>query len=494
MRDTGCGIPPEKQKLIFEAFSQADNSMARKYGGTGLGLTISRQFCELMGGSIDVQSTAGAGSTFGFSVRFKNAPAGKSEAASRLLDLRKLRVLVVDDCAATREINREWISAWQGTVAEAADAGQALEKLLEAARLGQPFQVAVLDWKMPGMDGLTLAHVIKDNKQIEPVGLVLLSSFTQQASFDKIIAAGFSAFIPKPAGKSDLYDAIITAANGEFKMHSGCTPEQNVVAATASRGAGDTVLLAEDNDINREVATEMLAALGYKFRWVSNGREAFEVWLSGQVDLILMDCQMPEMDGYEATRAIRIEEGRRADRRRIPIVALTAHATKGDRDRCLEAGMDDYLSKPLDPQLLGIMLARWIRRQAEVADPATLARVAGPVDYPALLRRCMNKPDLALKLVRKLVEQADQDVTAIAAALQRNDPAGLAASAHRLKGASANVSAGGLRQAASELEQLGRSGNLGPAGALIEQLQAELIRLKSVPETAYKPGHIVRAT
>jgi CheY-like chemotaxis protein len=252
--------------------------------------------------------------------------------------------------------------------------------------------------------------------------------------------------------------------------------------------------LAEDNDINREVATEMLSSLGYKFRWVSNGRQAFEVWLNGQVDLILMDCQMPEMDGYEATQAIRIEEGRRADRRRIPIVALTAHATKGDRDRCLEAGMDDYLTKPLGPQALGSMLDRWIRRQPDVGEGATMVKDSGPVDYPALLRRCMNKPELASRLVRKLVEQADQDVTAIAAALLRNDAAALAASAHRLKGASANVSAAGLRQAAGELEQLGRSGNLAPAGALLEQLQAELVRLKRLPESFFNPGNFVRTT
>ena len=482
IRDTGCGIEPEKQKLIFDPFAQADNSMTRKYGGTGLGLTISRQFCELMGGSISVQSTPEHGSNFVFTLCFKNDSPGMPSPTPNLLDLRNLRVLVVDDCATVREINREWIAAWRGQAEVAADATQALEKLRSAARSGRAFQVAVLDWRMPGIDGLTLARLIKEDSELKPTGLVLLSSFAQQCGFDQIKAAGLSAFIPKPAGKSDLYDAIITAANGEFKKTSAPAPEKTITPRVTPRSVAGTILLAEDNEINREVATEIMSALGYQLRWVCNGREAVEVWLQGQIDLILMDCQMPEMDGYEATRAIRIEEGCHTDKRHIPIVALTAHATKGDRDRCLEAGMDDYLTKPLDPDSLAATLAKWMPSKITVQAPPVENLKAGPIDYPSLLRRCMNKPELAARLVRLFVLQAGQDVQAVANAVQQSDAAALAAAAHRLKGSAANVSAESLRRVSAELETLGRSGTTAAASPLVETLQLELSRLKAAAE------------
>jgi len=479
IRDTGCGIAPEKQKLIFDPFAQADNSMARKYGGTGLGLTISRQFCELMGGSISVQSMPDQGATFVLTLSFRNDPSGTPGPAARFLDLRSLRVLVADDCATVRDINAEWIAAWKGEAEVAADATQVLEKLRSAARSGRAFQVAVLDWKMPGIDGLTLARLIKEDSELKSTGLVLLSSFTQQDGLDRIMAAGFAAFIPKPAGKSDLYDAIITAANGVINSAAPVAPEMAAALPAGARLGSDTILLAEDNEINREVATEIMSTLGYHCRWVRNGREAVQHWLRGGIDLILMDCQMPEMDGYEATRAIRVEEGRRPDHRHIPIVALTAHATKGDRDRCLEAGMDDYLTKPLDPQALEAMLAKWMRPKAAAEAAPVETAPAEPIDYPTLLRRCLNRQELAARLVHKLTAQADQDVQVMVAAARQNDAAALAASAHRLKGASANVAAEGLRRLAAELEALGRSGNLAAAGPLLEQLPQELVRLKN---------------
>jgi len=481
-RDTGCGIAPEKQQLIFDPFSQADNSMTRRYGGTGLGLTISRQFCELMGGRLSVESTLGVGSTFRFVLPFKPAPAALALAAAPLLDLRGLRVLVVDDCATTREINQAWIARWQGQAETAAEALQALDQLRRAARSGQPFQVAVLDWKMPGMDGLALARAIQEDPQLEHTGLVLLSSFTQQGGADQILAAGFAAFIPKPAGQSDLYDAIVAAANGDCKKTKLAWRPEASGASVASLAVTGTVLLAEDNEINREVALEILSALGCQCRWVRNGREALAAWQKGPMDLILMDCQMPEMDGYEATRAIRGEEGRHPHQRRIPIVALTAHATKGDRDRCLAAGMDDYLTKPLDPDLLAATLVKWLRPSAAAPDRPLERTQAEPIDYPSLLRRCMGKPELAARLVRKLTEQAEQDLQAVDTAVQQNDAAALAVAAHRLKGAAANVSAANLRQAALDLEHLGRAGNLAAAAPLVEKLRQELARLKGAAE------------
>jgi signal transduction histidine kinase/DNA-binding response OmpR family regulator len=483
VRDTGCGVAPEKQKAIFDAFSQADNSMARKFGGSGLGLTISRQFCELMGGSIDIQSKLNVGSTLGMTLPFRKVPGCAGGETMGLLDLRQLRVLIVDDCSATREINRQWITFWQGVPDEAADASQALEKLEEACRGNRPFQVAVLDWKMPGVDGLTLARIIKDNSRFASIGLVLLSSFTRQASAEKIMSAGFAAFVPKPAGKSDLYDAIVTAANGPVKKLAHMAPETTSLSPAARLGIGGTVLLAEDNEINREVATELLKAMGYQVRWVGNGRDAVEAWRRGQQDLILMDCQMPEMDGYEAVRAIREEESCLPSSGHIPIVALTAHAAKGDRGRCLEAGMDDYLCKPLDPPVLAATLAKWMPGRRNSAATAQPEAGMPPVDYQCLLQRCLNKPELAARLLRKLLEQAGHDVAAITTAAQQNDAAGLAAVAHRLKGASANVAAEPMRRLAATLEELGRRGDLAAVSHLLPQLKSELLRLKSLPES-----------
>ena len=480
VRDTGCGIEPEKQQLIFDAFSQADNSMTRKFGGTGLGLAISRQFCELMGGRIGVQSVPGRGSTFGFTLRFQN-DATRPDAAPRARDLRQLRVLVVDDCAASREINREWIAAWQGQADDAPDGWQALDKLRSAVRHGQSFQVAVLDWKMPEMDGLALARSIKEDRELKNTGLVLLSSYTQQASPEKIMAAGFAAFIPKPASKSDLYDAIIIAANGEFKQPAKTSPEKTAAPPASPVSTAGTVLLAEDNEINQEVAAEVLSMLGYQYRWVRNGREAVEAWSQDPVDMILMDCQMPEMDGYDAARAIRIEEEHRPARRRVPIVALTAHATKGDRERCLAAGMDDYLSKPLDPNALAAKLTRWIPQKAP-APASFTATPIGVLNYPDLLQRCMGRAELAARLVGKLAEQAGEDAREISQAIQQQNAGAVAAAAHRLKGASANVSATNLRQLAAEMESLGRNNNLPAAAALLPKLQTELAHLKTANE------------
>ncbi len=374
----------------------------------------------------------------------------------------------------------EHIRAWRGQADDAADATLGLEKLRSAARAGRAFQVAVLDWRMPGMDGLTLAGVIKADAETRQTALVLLSSYSRHST-EEITKAGFATYIPKPASGSDLYDAILTAANGGVKRAGTiAAPAPPPDPVTSLSGI---ILLAEDNDINEEVAGEMLAALGYRHRLARNGREAVEAWQGGQADLILMDCQMPEMDGYQATNAIRQAEARKGGRR-IPIVALTAHATAGDHERCLAAGMDDYLTKPLDPKSLGQTIAKWLSRDAPLARRHELpapaenpAPESGPIDYPSLLRRCMGKEELAARLVGKLVAQAGRDREEIAEAMQQGNAEVLAAAAHRLKGASANVAAEGLRRVALELEARARSGQLAACAGIVDRLQQEIARL-----------------
>jgi signal transduction histidine kinase/CheY-like chemotaxis protein/HPt (histidine-containing phosphotransfer) domain-containing protein len=483
VRDSGCGIAPEKQSLIFDAFSQADNSTTRSYGGTGLGLTISRQLCKLMGGTIGVQSQPGKGSTFRFTVRLRNPQTQPPVPSATRLDLNGLPVLLVDDSEATRRIYRESLSSWKAVVDDAPDAVSALEKLKAAARNGRPFRVAVLDWKMPEMDGSTLARIIKADEELKDTGLVLLSSLTFPVDNEKTAAAGFAVSISKPVSTSDLYDAIVTAANGKPAawLPSSARPVARELAPNPS--VSGTVLLAEDNEINREVATEMISQLGCQCRWVGTGRGAVDTLEAGQkIDLVLMDCQMPEMDGYEATRRIRQAEKEGAGRRRLPIVALTAQATKEDRERCLQAGMDDYLSKPLDPEALAGILRKWMPPARDPKPAAGAVAESGPIDYPSLVRRCMGKQELAARLVNKLGEQANQDLRDMEHALAEREPGALAASAHRLKGAAANVSAEGLREAAAKLEAMGRNANLASAAEVLEQLRREVARLPGSSE------------
>jgi len=477
VRDTGCGIAAEKQAVVFDAFAQVDSSMARIYGGTGLGLTISRQLCELMGGAIGLTSAPDVGSTFWFTVKLKKVDEVLAPGV-RLAAAPPLRVLIVDDSASNREICGAYIRAWRGFVEEAADAAIGLEKLRGAARGGQPFQVAVLDWKMPGMDGLTLARRIKADAELKSTALVLLSGIAPMCAEDAA-KAGFAASIPKPASASDLYDAIVTAASGEVKPVMAGIP---VPAPAPKSLSAAVILLVEDNEINQMVASETLTALGFRYRCARNGREAVEAWRAERVDLVLMDCQMPGMDGYQATGEIRRTEAERGGGR-VPIVALTAHATKGDRERCLAAGMDDYMTKPLDPEGLERTIARWISMSPTAAAVAAGAMVApradgvaaaGPIDYPSLLKRCMGNEALVVRLVAKLEEQARQDALAIADAMRNRDAAALAAVAHRLKGAAANVSAEGLRRNAADLEAMGKSEDLTGCSGALEKLRREL--------------------
>ena len=482
VQDTGCGIEPGQQALIFDAFAQVDTSMARPHSGTGLGLAISRELCHLMGGDIGLTSEPGKGSTFRFNIPFKKSQAEPPRTSRYHLDLRGLRVLVVDDCDTTRRIIREIVSSWIGWAEDAPDAAVGLEKLRTAAKDGRPFSVALLDWRMPVMDGLSMARIIKEDAELKQTGLVLLSSFTQIAESKELVAAGIAVSVSKPVCRSELYDAIVTAANGGSKTMRIPSPKPAAKPLLLGSTNSGSILVAEDNDINREVAFELIAELGYRCESVSTGRQAVEAVKHGKFDLVFMDCQMPEMDGYEATRTIRCWEERDAaphDGRRIPVVALTAHAGKDDRDHCLEAGMDDYLTKPLDPYQLSNTLRKWVkpgdslfREESEPVTPGEERRVA--IDYPSLLQRCMGRRELAERLAKKFIEQAGNDLSELMSAAEGNDAEAIAATAHRLKGAAANLSAELIRETALQLETMGRERRTVDAHSLILELRDQL--------------------
>ena len=356
VKDTGIGIAPEQQATIFESFTQADGSVTRKYGGTGLGLTISRQLTELMGGRIGVQSTPGEGSTFWVELPLQKSQ-NQQKGAPMTPDqkISSLRVLVVDDNATNRRILREHLQSWGCTVQEADSGQQALRMLTSVSPC--PFDAVVLDYQMPGMHGVDVAKHIRSIETLSPCKIILLSSVgspvRQQAE-----QPGVDVWLTKPVRRSQLYNALCEAAGISHEITQPDTPRME------RRTASVRVLLVEDNEVNRKLALHMLQRLGCSVEVAMNGREAVDLTANRVYDLVFMDIQMPEMDGIEATRLIRERE--RSTGKHLPIVAMTAHAMEGDRERCLAAGMDDYLSKPVKIDLLAQMVEKWnpVRRRA----------------------------------------------------------------------------------------------------------------------------------
>ena len=357
--DTGIGIPPEVQVRLFQPFSQGDGSTARKYGGTGLGLAISRQLVELMDGTIGVASTPGQGSTFWFSVRLHRCATPSATVCPDLQVLRGVRVLCVDDNATNRTILTQQLLAWGMQAESVTDGPMVLAYLRDAREQGKPCSLAILDMQMPGIDGLELARRIKADPELAGVRLVLLSSVGRRGQGKEAQHAGVAAYLTKPVRQSQLLDCLATV------MGSVATSPTNLVTryrlAEAEMQTRARILLVEDNVVNQRVAVRMLEKLGCRVDVAANGREAIEVLTRIAYDLVFMDCQMPEIDGYEATAIIRRQETQSGAH--VPIVAVTANAMQGDRERCTAAGMDDYVSKPVKSPELAAMLQKWLGQQ-----------------------------------------------------------------------------------------------------------------------------------
>jgi len=356
VKDTGIGIAPEQQQTIFESFTQADGSITRKYGGTGLGLTITRQLTELMGGKIGLQSEPGKGSTFWVELPLQKAQRSDQTAQTSFdRKIASLRVLVVDDNATNRRILREHLQSWGCSVHEASDGQQALDLLASAPSC--PFDVAVIDYQMPGMHGVELAKRIRSAQTGAGCRIILLSSVGSWGR-QEVEPTAVDVWLTKPVRRSQLYNALCEAIG----VDAGDTPSNT--PPVERRTSGVRVLVVEDNEVNRKLALRLLQRLGCSVDIATNGREAVEMTANRAYDMVFMDIQMPEMDGIEATRLIRERES--ATGKHLPIIAMTAHAMEGDRERCLSSGMDDYLSKPVKVDLLAQMVERWspVRRRA----------------------------------------------------------------------------------------------------------------------------------
>ncbi|MDD5627809.1 MAG: PAS domain S-box protein [Elusimicrobia bacterium] len=454
VKDTGIGISPEGQRRLFQSFSQADSSTTRKYGGTGLGLVISKKLVELMGGSIAVESRPGQGSTFFFTLPLE-APASSAPLPPPG-ELAGLRALVVDDNAANREILVRQLASWK-VESEAVPSGEeALRALRPGASEGRPCQLVLLDMQMPEMDGLALARAIRSDPALARLPLVMMSSIGQSFKPEELQAAGIAECLPKPVRQSLLFNCLRRVMGG---VPSAADERRPVVVRSqeAAMRKFFRILVAEDNPVNQKVALLQLKKLGYEADTAANGLEALEALQRFPYDLVLMDCQMPEMDGFTAAGELRKrEEGRR----HTPVVAMTANALEGDREKCLAAGMDDYIAKPVSIEALRAAIARW-----DVDfDPEPLQKLrelAGPEDAALVADVIHEFLDSSARLLAKLkAGAAAGDIKAV----QDN--------AHALKGASGNVGAAALRKISARLEALARSGTLEGSGELLAALES----------------------
>jgi signal transduction histidine kinase/DNA-binding response OmpR family regulator/streptogramin lyase len=475
--DTGIGIPAQRVGALFQPFSQIDASTTRHYGGTGLGLSIVRRLVELMHGETGVDSKEGAGSTFWFTARFGKSTA-KREAQFYDGDvLKNRRVLIVDDNATNRKVLRLQLAqlGFQSHSVDSADA--AIAELGVAAGAGQPFDLAILDYMMPGCDGLQLASQIVADTRHRGMRLVLLTSAQAVRDASDVAALGFSAYLLKPVSNRELRECLIRVLSAELpRWHVSTQP----VATTAqvAEMASRRVLLAEDNPVNQKVACGALQKIGLKADVAANGVEAVAAWEKGAYDLILMDCQMPVMDGYQAAREIRTRE---AGARRIPIIALTADAMKGTEQLCREAGMDDYLTKPIDRARLNEVIQQCLGSSTRAAPIQAPAPAGGqtssePVDWERLMRTAENDSEFADELVKLFIESGDSVLKEIRDALERGDLAAVGRAAHSLKGSSANLHASPTSEAAARLESAARSGAVQDVTQLEQQLRLETQR------------------
>lgn len=480
VRDTGIGIPAAAQSKLFQPFSQVDASTTRKYGGTGLGLAICKQLTELMEGTISLQSQEGQGSTFSVELTLERQPYVQqlAQPSARVpVDLQGKRLLVVDDNATNRKILRCQAAAWGMVVEEAENAYQAMDKLRQAVREGRPFPLAVLDMQMPEVDGETLGRWIKADPQLAETQLVMMTSLGLGDHSRRAAEIGFAAYLVKPVKQSRLQEALVMALGKSSGLSTSLLGMSPVLPQTTPREDRPRqslrILLAEDNPVNQKVALRQLESLGYKADVVANGQEVLDLLQQVRYDLILMDCQMPVMDGYEATRRLRQQE-RRSGHRTV-VIAITANAMQEDRERCLQAGMDDYLSKPVLKEDLQRLLNHWSQviaqsaggssnqAASEAASPASPAEsrdpssptLPYPIDSAYLDQVSGGDRGFQRELLQVFIQDCEDQLPQLRQAIAGYDAERMRRIAHRLKGASSNVGANAFCQVVRELEHLG---------------------------------------
>jgi signal transduction histidine kinase/DNA-binding response OmpR family regulator/HPt (histidine-containing phosphotransfer) domain-containing protein len=487
VHDTGIGISREARSRIFEAFSQADDSTTRKFGGTGLGLAISKQLVELMGGSIGVDNALTQGSVFWFTVSFDKRRVDPDAPGAPQHTIEGMRVLIVDQQHNSRVGLELHLAAWQVASDSAASADEALERLAVAARAGRPYDAAILDMELEGTSALLLASCIKADPTTRATRLLILSPERLAADPVQRREAGVAYQLIKPARAGDLFACLATRPRGATAPAPQFVPPPPLPSASG-RGRPRRVLLAEDNPVNIEVAKAMLESLGLDAHCAKNGDEALKAVRAGDYDAVLMDCQMPVMDGFAATAAIRHEESEAGRARVLPIIAITANALQGDREACLAAGMDDYLSKPFTQQELAAVIGRWVAlplaatvhhdeepprlppESVEVIQRDVINRVA--LDNIRALSQERGDA-LVQKVIAAYVDDTPQHLQTLRQAIAGLDTGSVRKVAHSLKSASANIGAQKLAQLCKEMEHLGRADTTEGAACILTDMEQE---------------------
>jgi CheY-like chemotaxis protein/HPt (histidine-containing phosphotransfer) domain-containing protein len=515
VHDTGIGVSREARGRIFEAFSQADGSTTRKYGGTGLGLAISKQLVELMGGRIGVDNALTQGSIFWFTVSFDKRRVDPDEPGFSLTAIEGLRVLIVDEHQSSREELERQIGAWHVVVDSVSSAMHVSEQLSSGALAGRPYDVTIIDMDLERTSGLSLAAGIKADPATRATRILLVSSDRLAADPVQRRAAGVAYQLIKPVRAGDLFECIASRPRKGLAIAAPVEPPQPALAQATSAPRQRQVLLAEDNPVNVEVATAMLDSLGLDVSCARNGDEALQAVRAGHYDVVLMDCQMPVMDGFAATSEIRRHEKDSGRGRLLPIIAITANALQGDRESCLAAGMDDYLSKPFTQQQLAAVLGRWIGLPragvplAADASPAAAAatdsaprapmalasivhhedgrRVPALVPRETVQRDAINPHALANiralssdrgaalmhRVIAAYVDDTPQHLRTLRQAIAGLDTGNLRKVAHSLKSSSANVGAETLAQMCKEMEHLGRNDSTEGASGILTDMEHE---------------------
>jgi len=523
VQDTGIGIPYERQAAVFERFTQADGSTTRTYGGTGLGLTISKQLVEIMGGKIGLESKPGIGTTFWFDIKFEKQPPEKRRGTAPLtpgpVNLTQARILIVDDNQTNRMVLTKNVEALGSRVDAVSSGAKCIESLRNAHRAGDPYHIVLLDMQMPGMDGEQVARAIKSDPAVKEVKILVLTSMGHRGDAVRLEALGCSGYLLKPVKQQLLFDAVVAVLGQKEDRSKGLVTRHLL---TEHRKLGLRILLAEDNPINQKLALILLQKAGYSVDAVETGTQAIEKVQANPYSAVLMDVQMPEMDGFEATRRIRASEQNNGGH--IPIIAMTAHAMPGDRERCLEAGMDDYVTKPLDSRVLFNAMDRWTQtdlpsndsvepdipqdysshsdmdafaiatdvglfgesgtlasamtKETVPVSQASSSSSALPINFDAALHRLFEGDREFMKtMLLEFKEHLPERLEAIHLALDKGDANSLGRLAHNLKGISLNFSAEPIASLALRLEELGKREDLTDAPVLVSQMDAEVGRL-----------------
>lgn len=497
--DTGIGIPEDKQERLFQQFSQLDGSTTRKYGGTGLGLAISKQLVALMGGEIGVCSDEGKGSQFWFTAKFEvqmEVPCRERIRPSRLSGV---RILIVDDNATSREILKARLLLWNMRPEECEDGASALRELRRASGTGDPYKVAVIDMQMPGMDGETLGRTIRADLRLDDTRLIMLTSLGMRGDARRFQEIGFSAYVTKPVRHEELAGVLGQVLAGDTWAN---IPEKSIATRHTAREIlkpfgrrKARVLLAEDNVTNQQVALAMLRKFGLAADAVANGHEAVAALKALPYDLVLMDVQMPDMDGLEATRKIRSPQSGISNNA-IPIIAMTAHTMSGDREKCLDAGMDDYIVKPVNSFALYETLKKWLpsakQKRESTADKKKGTsdmgsrpgdnEQQGPVvfDRDGIFERLAGDEDLIAEIIETFLDDIPRRIKSLADAVESQDQKNAELESHTIKGSSANIGGEALRALASEMEKAAKEGNFEFIEAHLNDLKEAFDLLKQV--------------